>query len=254
MAWVFSFGLFLLYSTPSAAYQGPRFPDVLRDLLSEQPTDASKLQTILLQHPLHPTWPARLAPLDTRRLRNTLFALEGARFRSPDLQQFFSKQPWYRPFRSTNAISLSPTARHNLQALVLAEQQTPQTRPQDPSLSASTFPPTLSPQHRDFCTRSLLHQARRWQHHHLACFAFLKLHIVVYRRYLFATLHLSDQMYSPLPPKPPAPLPSAFVSLPVVGGKAVLIGRGCTRWKVITYGTRDLHLGLPDDLRALLAL
>lgn len=245
----------LAYTTFSAfAYTGPPFPVALRDLLSEQPADALSLQKILLKDPIHPTWPNRLDPLDARRLRNAIFALQGARFRSPDLQQFFSKQPWYRPFRLTASIHLSSTARSNLQALHLAEQQTPQTRPLDPPLSRDVFPSTIHPNHQPLCTRSLLHQARQWQHHHLAYFAFLKLRIVPYRRYLFATIHLSSQMYTPLPPKPPAPLPPRFSSLSIKGGKALLMGRGCTRWKVITYGTRDLHRGLPRDLRALLGL
>lgn len=236
------------------AYQGPPFPLALRDLLSEQPTDAISLQKILLKHPIHPTWPNRLAPLDARRLRNAIFALQGARFRSPDLQQFFSKQPWYRPSRLSIAVTLSSIARSNLQALHLAEQQTPQTRPLDPPVTQNISPSTIHPDHQPFCVRSLLHQARQWQYHHLAYFAFLKLRVVPYRRYFFATIDLSAQMYTPLPPKPPTPLPPRFSSLSLKGGKALLMGRGCTRWKVVTYGTRDLHRGLPPDLRTLLGL
>ncbi|MCB9639354.1 MAG: YARHG domain-containing protein [Myxococcales bacterium] len=239
----------------SYAYKGPPLPRALRLLLSQQPAPYASLKDILINNALHSTWALRLDRADTRRLRNAIFALQGASFRSLDLQQFFAKQPWYRPYRSTQSITLAAIARENLRQLAVAEQQSLLPRPLDPPLSFVWETSVQIPfSQRALCQRALLHQARQWRYHHLAYFAFEKVRVLSYRRYLWAVIDLSDHMLHPLPPQSPqSPRPS-FHKIPVAGGKALILGRSCTRWKVIAYGKGLLTQGLPPDLRQKLGL
>ena len=89
----------------------------LRLFLAGQSVSKTALTRILWQQPLTPRLLRHKTYLEIRFLRNALYAVKQARFRSPDLQAFYSKQRWYNPRRSAGAIRLSPQARRNVKLL-----------------------------------------------------------------------------------------------------------------------------------------
>jgi len=58
-----------------------------------------------------------------RVLRNTAFALGGARFRSDDLKAWFGLQAWYAPSKPASQVTVTPIARQNIRLLKLVEQR-----------------------------------------------------------------------------------------------------------------------------------
>ena len=56
-----------------------------------------------------------------RLIRNEIWARHGYRFSAPDLQQYFSKQPWYRPVADNAAVQLSDTEKFNVDLIKATE-------------------------------------------------------------------------------------------------------------------------------------
>ena len=56
-----------------------------------------------------------------RLIRNEIWARHGYRFSSPDLQQYFSAQPWYRPVADNASIQLSDVEKLNVDLLKAIE-------------------------------------------------------------------------------------------------------------------------------------
>ena len=54
---------------------------------------------------------------ELRLLRNKILAFHGYRFQSKDLQQYFGRQPWYKPGNNNAAIKLSPIEQTNLELI-----------------------------------------------------------------------------------------------------------------------------------------
>ncbi len=106
----FAAGLFI---TPSEV-EAQTTSSLLRRLVSGYSVPKSKLYRVLWKVPLTEKDLQYQSHETTRYLRNALFALQGARFVSPELRKLFGKQRWYRPYRSTRQIRLSRTARRNL--------------------------------------------------------------------------------------------------------------------------------------------
>lgn len=65
---------------------------------------------------------ATLSLPDLALMRNTIYAHAGRRFRSPELQTLFAKQPWYAP-KAPSVVKLTPRDRGNLRAIVGRERQ-----------------------------------------------------------------------------------------------------------------------------------
>ncbi|TNE50802.1 MAG: YARHG domain-containing protein [Deltaproteobacteria bacterium] len=87
---------------------------LLRRVVSGSRVSKAKLYRVLWKVPLTKKDLQYHSHETTRYLRNAIFALQGARFVSPELRKLFGKQRWYRPYRSTRQIRLSRTARRNL--------------------------------------------------------------------------------------------------------------------------------------------
>ncbi|MBK05895.1 MAG: hypothetical protein CL932_14075 [Deltaproteobacteria bacterium] len=60
--------------------------------------------------------------LELRRLRNAIFAIKGARFRSIDLRDFYKKQSWYRPFRSASKVRMNSISKSNMRLILSFEK------------------------------------------------------------------------------------------------------------------------------------
>ncbi|MBU47789.1 MAG: hypothetical protein CL920_03755 [Deltaproteobacteria bacterium] len=103
-------------STPQA-----NIPVSIQRFLSRLPVSKNTLETTLSLQPLDKKWLHTLRRQDLRLLRNTLFALQGGRFRSEDLQQFFKKQSWYKSNKRAVHITLTGTAKANLKTLLTFE-------------------------------------------------------------------------------------------------------------------------------------
>ena len=89
----------------------------------QQPMPRAVLEDSLLQEALSSELLRLLDASQVRVLRNTIFALGGAEFRSEDLQAWFALQAWYAPSKAASQVTLSPLARRNISLLKLIEQR-----------------------------------------------------------------------------------------------------------------------------------
>jgi len=73
------------------------------------------------QRPLNPGEIGGLSRIELRRLRNFIYARHGRAFTSPDLQEFFKQQPWYRVNTEFSESQLSSIERANVATIAKAE-------------------------------------------------------------------------------------------------------------------------------------
>ena len=76
----------------------------------------------ILEKPLPTELLKRLEPSQLRVLRNTTFALGGARFKSHDLRTWFKEQDWYVGNKPASQVKLSAIALQNVKVCKLEEQ------------------------------------------------------------------------------------------------------------------------------------
>ena len=60
---------------------------------------------------------------ELRLKRNEIFAVHGYKFKSADLQEYFSEQPWYRPRFDDVTNKLTDTEKKNIETLLELEEQ-----------------------------------------------------------------------------------------------------------------------------------
>jgi hypothetical protein len=87
---------------------------VLSFINQGQKTSRVILRQAILELPLNSGVLGGLGAPGLRKLRNTAYALEGARFKSRDLQSFFRKQDWYRPNKAASQVKLSSVGQKNV--------------------------------------------------------------------------------------------------------------------------------------------
>lgn len=72
---------------------------------------------------LSPTLIAHFAKPTLRLMRNEIWARHGYIFTAPDLQQYFTAQPWYTPGNSNDAIQLSDIEQLNVDLIKAMENR-----------------------------------------------------------------------------------------------------------------------------------
>lgn len=101
--------------TPDARYPGQTSNSDTRfqsfDWLTERKVTAADL--------------AGLSAGDLRLLRNAIFAMHGYKFKSADLQEYFSAFPWYNATYSDVTAKLSPTEKANVETIQKHEGKSP---------------------------------------------------------------------------------------------------------------------------------
>lgn len=97
-------------------------PNTLKNYLAGQNVDRKWLQQNLVASQLPLGTLRSLETYELRLLRNTLYALQGARFRSPALRRFFSKQSWYKGYVASRKVKLPTKAKRQLKEFLKAEQ------------------------------------------------------------------------------------------------------------------------------------
>jgi hypothetical protein len=88
---------------------------------SKTPSEAPGRYPEFSNRVVSPTEIAGLGCLELRIARNEIFARHGYQFRTQDLRQLFSMQPWYHPVSSDVSGELTSTEKKNIEALRAAE-------------------------------------------------------------------------------------------------------------------------------------
>lgn len=100
-------------------------PDNLKDCRAQQADSRTKPVSFLLQNWLmNSDYLSQFSKKKLRLMRNEILARHGYRFQSADLNEYFSKQDWYKPGNNNANIKLSIIEQTNLQ-LIKSEEAIP---------------------------------------------------------------------------------------------------------------------------------
>lgn len=101
--------------------------DLIAFTYMEKNLGRSTLEALILNQPYTNSLLNSLELKQVRILRNTAFALGGARFKSKDLQTWFGQQDWYVANKSAHQVKLSLIARQNIKITKLIERHSDHT-------------------------------------------------------------------------------------------------------------------------------
>lgn len=112
--------LFCLNSSTAEAASDPDFNFLYYYTRGKKTNAKGKLQKLLSKNKLKQKIIRRISGYMGRFVRNTIFALKGAKFRSADLRKFFAKQKWYKGKVSASKISLNANEKYNVKKILMA--------------------------------------------------------------------------------------------------------------------------------------
>ncbi len=98
--------------------------DLQRCTLMERRLEQMPSSEVITTYVLNTTWLARFPKEELRLMRNEILARHGWRFQSKDLQEHFSKQPWYKPVSDNSSVVLNDLEQTNLE-MIKSEEATP---------------------------------------------------------------------------------------------------------------------------------
>jgi hypothetical protein len=115
-------------------------PDNLENSLGQERSAEQKPVSDMLQSWLmNTTYLGRFSKEELRLMRNEILARHGWKFQSKDLQDYFSRQVWYRPVADNNNIKLSVIEQLNIQLIKSEEAVPDEERAYADYSSGSTF-------------------------------------------------------------------------------------------------------------------
>jgi len=112
---------FLAFGAASVDALAAKKQDALHAFTRGKKVPVATLQKRLLKQALPSSVLKSLWSYHARILRNTIFALKGARFNDPHLRKFFSAKPWYKGTKSAAKVQLSAAAKQNVKRLLMVE-------------------------------------------------------------------------------------------------------------------------------------
>ena len=99
-------------------------PDNLENCVAQQKTaEEHEVGWMLQNYLMNTTYLGRFSKSQLRLMRNEVLARHGWKFQSKDLQEYFGKQPWYKPVADNNSIKLSIIEMTNIQLIKSEEAE-----------------------------------------------------------------------------------------------------------------------------------
>ena len=122
-----------------AVWQMTLTPDDLKHHINfEREVEQEPVGELLSNWLMNTTYLGRFSKDELRLMRNEVLARHGWKFQSKDLQEYFGKQPWYKPGKDNNAIKLHVIEQLNIQ-LIKSEETVPDSERGYMDMSSSTY-------------------------------------------------------------------------------------------------------------------